>query len=750
MSDPTAGDESPIKLPASIPDSQAAQQEGGDEAKVKWWLQQISDARSREKDWRRDAMKCVDLYEAVKKKDYQYNVLYTNTELLSPALYNTVPKPVVVRRFRDADPMGKVACDVVKRILSFFADSEEFEFPDFDTLMKQSVLEALVPGRGVVRFKHEVEFCETEVKEGEPPAAAEPAPEAVEEIKYETVVGECVPWDRFTHGYAKQWRKVPWVAFDHFMSREELCQNFGKTLGAKIELNETEKESEEGQPTEDKWSKKRDDQKGVKLALVHEIWNKVDRTVIFLSPGYPLAFIKQVDDPLNLTGFFPMPEPLRLFAKIKTLVPTTLYAQYEEQAKELNRLTLRINRIIGACKARGMYDKRVGGIERLMQQDDNTLLPIEQMAQLGDTAKLDAVIWLYPIDKLVSVLQQLYTARDQIKMVLQEMSGIADVLRGSAKASETLGAQQIKEQWGTLRISRMQRCVQKFAKNCFRMMAEIGVGKLGADTIAKITGLPFPMDAQKKQAQMLVQQWQQLQVQQQMAQPPAPAQPGQPPAPPQQQQPPPQVQQAMQTANQPSWGEILTLLRDTLARSYRIDIETNSTIDPEATDDQEQIANILNAIAQVTNAFLPMVESGAMPPEAVKGILTTVCRRFRFGDELESFLDQITTPQQKPDPKVQAAQAMGQVELQMKRMDQQLQAQKNQQQIQQMQQKAAMEERKHQLEMQKMQMDQEFALAEHQMKMREVEIKSAAVAVQAQAKVQAAHAMPKKPAKEAA
>jgi hypothetical protein len=37
-----------------------------------------------------------------------------------------------------------------------------------------------------------------------------------------------------------------------------------------------------------------------------------------------------------LSGFFPLPQPLSFFPKIRSLVPATLYSAYEEQAKELN------------------------------------------------------------------------------------------------------------------------------------------------------------------------------------------------------------------------------------------------------------------------------------------------------------------------------------------------------------------------------------------------------------------------------
>ena len=46
----------------------------------------------------------------------------------------------------------------------------------------------------------------------------------------------------------------------------------------------------------------------------------------------------------------------------------------------------------------------------------------------------------------------LYQQREQIKAVIYELTGLSDIARGASKASETLGAQQLKSQWGSIRL----------------------------------------------------------------------------------------------------------------------------------------------------------------------------------------------------------------------------------------------------------------------------------------------------------
>lgn len=620
---------------------------------VTTWLKDLGEARKLEKDFRKEGHRIVELFEGGKKREFQFNILYSNTETMQPALYNNVPRPVVQRRFKDEDPLGKLASTAAQRTLEYLVDDGNAIYTSFDDLMKSAVLEALVPGRGLTRFKYDAaietvqneaaaeaaETPEEELGEGEVTAAAPPA-EPSESVQYETVCGEEIPWDRFLHGNAKKWKDVAWGAIEHFMTREELEKNFGE-VGAKVPVAEMASTSETADGDEGKADPK-DDTKNLKVAQVFEIWDKEEKQVLFVSPSWKSGPIKQVPDPLGLTGFFPWPKPLTFMAKISTLTPVALYTMYEEQAKELNRVTVRINKLIAALKVRGMYDSTVEGIEKVLQADDNILVPAENVAALlaGGNA-LEKAIWLMPIEKLVNVLQQLYVQREQVKTTIYELTGIADIMRGSSQASETLGAQQLKNQWGTLRLKKTQKEVQRYCRDCLRIMAEIAVTKFSPETLKAMTGLPYPTGSEKAQAvQMLqAQQAQQMQVaqaaQQMGQQPPAP----QPPNP-----------QLLQAAQSPSWDDILGMLRDDIQRNYRIDIETNSTVDSEASEDKKDMAEVLNAISQFLTGIGPLVSEGIMPFEIAQGMLLTVVRRYRLGVEMEDSIKAMKAPQQGADP----------------------------------------------------------------------------------------------------
>lgn len=613
---------------------------------VRAWRAEIQQAQKRVKDYRKDASRVVKLFEAEKKEDYQFNILYSNTETLLPALYNSTPRPDVQPRYKVTDQLPNVASQVCKRTLEFLLDTEQAHYSKFDTAITSAVLEGLVPGQGCTRFKYDYE--EDAVKDVQAEADDKPGTTPPATVKYEYICAEEVPWDRVLFGYCRKWKDLPWVAFEHFMNQEELKQNFGAELAALIPTPVTggEQTDENGEKTGAK------DAEGEKLAHVMEIWDKAHKEIVFIAEGYG-EVVKKVPDPLKLKQFWPMPQPISFFRRISGQVPQTLYAFYEEQAKELNTCTRRINMIMRALKVRGFYDATLDGLDELMKSEDNTLLPAENVSAMLQGQTLEKAIWLFPLEKLVLVLQQLYVQREQVKQVIYEVTGISDIIRGSNAASETATASNIKSQWGTIRLKKAQKEVQRYVKDSLRIMAELAFKHLSAETIAKMTGMQLPTEQQQQQAQALL-----TQLQQQAA---ATAQLGQPPQPPQ------GADQLQQILSTPSWEAVMGILSDDIQRDYRIDIESNSTIDEDATQDKQDVAEFMNAMGQFLSGTVPLIEQGVMPFEVMKATLLAITQRFRFGREVEDQLRNMTPPN-PPSPdageqaKAQTAQAQAQAD----------------------------------------------------------------------------------------
>ena len=621
---------------------------------VSAWLAEVSEQKKKENSWRQGARKIVALYEGYKRQASPFNILYSNTDTLLPALYNNTPRPAVNRRFKDKDPLGAAVAMTLNRALVYTMDNNNGSEPEFDTLAEFAILGALVPGQGAIRFKYSAEYDQPKGVAGtvaqdfksipNTPAEGEAAQEDVTEIPKllsESVCGETIPWDRLVYGYAKTWTQVPWLSIEHHMTEDELKENFG-ALGALVKTGELEAD-------DDGDEKKSKDKR--KVAVVYELWNKADRTVMFLSPGLPDRELRLVEDPLGISGFFPMDEPLKFLPKLSSMIPQPIYELYAEQAEELNTITRRISAVMECLKVRGAYDSAITELDKVMKLDDGEMIAIENVQQLGDGKGLKDAIFLMPLSELVGVLQQLYAQRQQIKTVIYEITGISDILRGSSVASETATAQNIKNQWGTLRLKKMQKKVQKWVRNNVRIMAEIAAKKFSQETFIKITELPYVTEAQKQQAEAQLQQLKQaaeqqmMQAQQmaaqaqQMGQPPGPPPP--PPAPP--------PQNLLDVMATPVWEEIIKLMKDNLSLSFRVDIETNSTIADDMAEDQKNVGELLNALSQFLNGVAPLIQMKSMPFDVAKSIMLGIVRKMQMGPEVEDQLEKMKEPEAPPE-----------------------------------------------------------------------------------------------------
>jgi hypothetical protein len=623
-----------------------------EDTSVTWWLNEVDAAKKREKDWRKEGSKIYSIYRGDMPETVPFNILFSNTETLLPAIYSTVPRPVVTRRFKDDDQIGMAAAKASTRMLEFALDTNNEGYETFDEAMRFATLDGLLPGRGVTCVKYDAEIGElsTSIDDADPNNAddkkevgeVEPTPYKESEL----VCPDARSWDRVYFGYAKKWSKVPWVAYFEQIDHEEAVRLFGKDIASKLRFTKPEEPEDE----EDKTKRSDKDVGERKTCPIYQIWDKENKVVRYVTEQYKEGFLLVQDDPLGLTGFFNCPKPISFIEKSNDLMPVAPYKLYENQAAELNRLTSRINHVIEAIKARGVYDTELGStIANILKQDDNVLVPTENASSLAIEKGLQNAIWMWPLEPLIQTLQQLYTARESCKQVIFEIMGLADIMRGASQASETLGAQQIKQTWGSLRLKRTQKEVQRYARDLLRMMLEVGAKKFSEDTWAKMTGLPYLTEQQVQQMQMQLQAMQQ----QMQMQPPQLDPNGQPLPNPMQQQ----MQQLQQQLQQPQWKDILALLKDDIQRTFRVDIETNSTVEPEAVEDQKNISEVMNALGQFLNGVTPLIVQGAMPFQAAQGMMLAIVRRFRFGDEIEDYIKQMQAPKPPDDGKAGQAQA---------------------------------------------------------------------------------------------
>lgn len=594
---------------------------------VRMWLDALHLADTEEESWRKKSEETIELYRGKKKSttNRSFNILHSNVETICPALYNSTPVLDIRRRYADDDPIGKAVSDILDRAISFSIDAY-----DFDSVMRGVVKDGELPGRGIARVRYIPTFGADGM------------------VAYEEVRCDYVPWRYFRRGPGRTWDDVRWIAYGDFLNREalrDLCGDAtdkeGKPLFEVVPLNYTA-ETKQGD------RKPATQEPGIfKTALVWQIWDKDARRVVSVCKEYPDAPLAVVDDPLQLEVFFPSPRPYQPVQTTDSLVPIVPYQIYEDHVRELDDVTGRIAKLVKQLRPRFAYASASSNdFKNWAEADDGEGVPITGIEHLVNEVGLDKAMTWFPLDPTANALKVLVEHRERIKQVIYEVTGIADILRGATNPNETASAQQLKAQWGSLRIQNRQADVARFARDLFRLKAEIISNKFAWQTLSQMTGITAPTAQQKQEAQALLKQ-----AQQQTQQPQAPGMPA-----PQPIEVPPKMQEI---ASQPSQEEIEQVLRNDVMRAYRIDVESDSTIRGDLTRNQGMMTQFLQGTAQFAQAMAPIVQQSPQSLPAVMEIYSAFARQFKLGRQAEATIDKLAQgagqPQQpQPDPKAEA------------------------------------------------------------------------------------------------
>jgi hypothetical protein len=183
--------------------------------------------------------------------------------------------------------------------------------------------------------------------------------------------------------------------------------------------------------------------------------------------------------------------------------------------------------------------------------------------------------------------------------------------------------------------------------------------------------------------QMQVQQMQQaMQAQQQPPQMGQPGQPSQAPMPPQAPQKPPQLpKQVQETLESPTQEDLISLMKDDGLRSYRIDIETDSTIAADEQAEKQSRQEFVTVLGGMLQQALPVAQQVPELVPVIGEALLFLTRAYRTGRQLEDTIENAvaaiedkaklavdTPPTASPNPameKVKADAALGAQKLQL-------------------------------------------------------------------------------------
>jgi len=548
------------------------------------WSERIDQAIKDRKPWWERSRKIKAIYRDKRdgvipsNENKTFNILWSNVQTMAPVLYSHLPIPVIMAKESQKDPASPIVAQALKKTIV----NELYEY-DFDGALRQTILEFLLTGQGQGWVAYEPQF--EEIEQGDIDEGGEvPTGEIkISENCYYVFVNN----DDFITNKARVWEEVTFVGRKLMLTRME-CKKYFPEKYIKLNYGEYNK------------------------LCVWEIWDKTSKEQLFIAPDQIQKILKRGPVPIEFDQFFPCPKPLLSNLDNETIVPVPDYALYQDQANDLSKYTNRLSRIGDALKVRGVYQAVDTNVQRLFDDDqENVLVPTSTPMEKYEPFKF------VPLEIFAQCAIQVSSLKSMAKQDIYELTGLSDIIRGASDPRETLGAQEIKNQWGSLRIKEKQKDVQRFIRDILRLKCEIIAEHYDISTIQNISAVEIPPEAE-------------------------------------------------------------SLLRDGAVRNFRIEIETDSTIEPDQQQEKEDRTEFLGALSGYLETAINI---GAQAPELAPMLGDLVMfgiKAFPVGaemeEEIQKSLDMMTQQavqtagQPKPDPEVQKEEMKSDTELKIQQM----------------------------------------------------------------------------------
>jgi hypothetical protein len=521
------------------------------------------------------------------ERDSKFNLFWSNIEVLKSSLYAKPPNVDVSNTHKDSeDDISRVAANILQRMLN--NDCEDDDESTYPEVTRQAVGDYLIVGMGQVWYRYEVETEEAKTEAVTDPTTGDVLAEPVE---YEAITSEDAPadyvyWEDFWWSPARVWQDVRWVARRVYMNREELCARFGDKIGKDIPVSKQKSKADALGHINDPWEK----------AGVFEIWDKTTKCAYWHVLGYNII-CDYKKDPLALKGFFPCPQPLMANLTTSKFIPRGDYLLAQDQYSQIDELTTRIKYLTKACKVVGVYDKNSTSIGRVFQEGmENQMIPVDNWAAFAEKGGLKGQMDFVPIEIIAAVIEKLTMQRDTIKGALYEVLGIGDIMRGMTNPDETLGAQQLKAQFGGNRLQFKQQQIGAWVAGGQRIRAQIICDRFQPQTILQRSNIEHSPDKD-------------------MA---------------------PQAIQFLKTSGDDKF--------------YRISVESETMAMVDWAQERDSRSQFMEAVGSFVMAVTPLIQAKPAAGPVVLQMMKWGLGGFRISKEIETVLDQAIAAAQQPDP----------------------------------------------------------------------------------------------------
>lgn len=447
------------------------------EGQYQYYSEELKASQYTLKDWHKQADKIVNRYKGARDKNastpapdyFDLNLFHSNVSTLGSMLYGNIPQIDVSRRYAQSqDDVGRVAAEMMERLLNLDVADHGMEI---DAVFRGTLQDRLLGGLGCGRVRYEVE------------------------TEDDKMVSESAPIDYFYWGdvlwsWSRNFAQVRWIGFRNYLTKDEIEKRFGKHAADNIELKKQKTESSDApqNPNQDgPWMK----------GEIWEIWDKTTRKVVYLAFGYH-KILEEKDDPLQLSGFFPTPPFFMANPTTSLYIPTPDFKLAQDLYNEIDKLQERISIVTEAVKVVGVYDASGSdtGIGQMFKSGtDNDLIPVDNWALFAEKGGIAGQIDWLPLADIVNALDKLIDLRDQNIGLLQQITGMSDVMRGGLdSAQEGVGQTQMKAKFGSIRVQALQDQFARFASDLMQLKAEVIARHFSPETIVQQANMEFSAD----------------------------------------------------------------------------------------------------------------------------------------------------------------------------------------------------------------------------------------------------------------
>jgi hypothetical protein len=277
-------------------------------------------------------------------------------------------------------------------------------------------------------------------------------------------------------------------------------------------------------------------------------------------------------------------------------MPRADYQLAQDQYDQIDELTTRITYLTRAAKVVGVYDKTATGIARIFTEGmENQMIPVDNWAGFMEKGGIKGAMDFVPIDMIAKTISDLTMQRDVLIAKLYEVLGIGDIMRGMSNPDETLGAQQLKAQFGGSRLQYKQLEIGAWVAAGQRIRAEVICHHFQPQTIIERSNIMNSPDAQLA-------------------------------------------------------DQAIEFLKKDATKRYRVTVESETMAMVDWAQERDSRTQYMQAVGDFVQRVTPLVQANPQSAPLVMEMMKWGLGGFRAGKEIESKLDAAIAAAAQPAP----------------------------------------------------------------------------------------------------